>query len=199
MPEELPAPPQSQDWSEVRRWRVQMRQLLIGRRLALEGERRRVLGERARQRLLEALEPGRFGTLGIYWPVRGEIDVRDLGMAHLQQGGRVALPVVVEKSAPVEFWSWRPDMAMSRGIWNIPIPAKREVLIPEALVIPLVGWDRQRYRLGYGGGYYDRTIAAAAVRPYCVGIGYEEARLETIFPQPHDLPMDLIVTDTGRI
>jgi len=73
--------------------------------------------------------------------------------------------------------------------------AWREALDPDALIVPLVGFDPQRFRLGYGGGYYDRTIAAAARRPYCVGLGFEEARLESIFPQAHDIPMDLIVTD----
>jgi 5-formyltetrahydrofolate cyclo-ligase len=195
---ERPSPPRSLDWGEIRHWRVQMRHALIGRRLALDGAVRREQGERARRRLVESTELRRFATLGVYWPVRGEIDVRDLALEHLRNGGRVALPVVVTKSAPVEFWSWRPEMSMTRGIWNIPIPEQREVLSPDALIVPLVGFDQQRYRLGYGGGYYDRTIAAAARRPYCVGLGYEEARLETIFPQPHDMPMDVIVTDGAR-
>lgn len=191
---ELPPPPRSPDWSEVRPWRVAMRKALIGRRLALDGAVRRAEGERAKGRLTGSAGLESFGTLGVYWPVRGEIDVRDLAIAHLKKGGRVALPVVVTKSAPVEFWNWRPDMPMSRGIWNIPIPAEREVLSPDALIVPLVGFDSRRFRLGYGGGYYDRTIAAAARRPYCVGLGYAEARLDSIFPQPHDIRMDLIVT-----
>lgn len=191
---EVPPPPASPDWSAVRPWRVEMRKALIGRRLALDGAARRAEGERAKRRLIESVELGRFATLGVYWPVRGEIDVRDLAVAHLQNGGRVALPVVVTKSAPVEFWSWRPDMPMARGIWSIPIPAEREALSPDALIVPLVGFDPQRFRLGYGGGYYDRTIAAAARRPYCVGLGYAAARLDSIFPQAHDIAMDLIVT-----
>lgn len=195
---QLPIPPHSPDWSEIRRWRVQMRQALIGRRLSLDGAVRQAMGERAKRHLLETLDLRRFETLGVYWPVRGEIDVRDLAIEHLKSGGRVALPVVVTKSAPVEFWSWRPEMPMNRGVWNIPIPGQREVLNPEAFIVPLVGFDPQRFRLGYGGGYYDRTIAAAARRPYCVGLGYEEARLSSIFPQPHDMAMDLIVTDGAR-
>lgn len=194
---DVPAPPRSLDWIEIRPWRVQMRQLLIGRRMALDGAVRREQGERAKRQLLAAVDLRRFATLGIYWPVRGEIDVRDLAVEHLKNGGRVALPVVVTKSAPVEFWSWRPEMPMTRGVWNIPIPAQREVLNPEALIVPLVGFDPRRFRLGYGGGYYDRTIAAAAPRPHCIGLGYEAARLASIFPQPHDIPMDLIVTDGG--
>jgi 5-formyltetrahydrofolate cyclo-ligase len=155
--------------------------------------------ESAKSQLRGNVELGRFATLGIYWPVRGEIDLRDLAVGHLESGGRVGLPVVVAESAPVEFWSWRPETPMSRGVWNIPIPAERELLEPDALIVPLVGFDAQRYRLGYGGGYYDRTIAACRRRPLCVGLGYEEGRLSTIFPQAHDMPMDLIVTDAGRL
>jgi len=196
---ELPAAPQSQSWVEVRHWRVEMRRALIGRRLAMDAATRRAQGERAKARLVESVELRRFATLGMYWPVRGEIDLRELAAEHVRNGGRVGLPVVVTESAPVEFWSWRPEMPMSRGVWNIPIPAERELLEPEALIVPLVGFDPQRYRLGYGGGYYDRTIVASRRRPFCVGLGYEEARLATIFPQAHDIPMDLIITDGGRL
>lgn len=199
MTPELPAAPRSRDWPEVRHWRVAMRRALIGRRMSMDSALRQAEGERAKAKLAEHVELRRFATLGVYWPVRGEIDIRDLGVAHLSNGGRVALPVVVTQSAPVEFWSWRPEMPMSRGVWNIPIPAEREVLEPDALIIPLVGFDPQRYRLGYGGGYYDRSIAAAARRPFCVGVGLEEAGLASIFPQPHDIPMDLIVTAGGRL
>jgi 5-formyltetrahydrofolate cyclo-ligase len=83
---------------------------------------------------------------------------------------------------------------MKRGFWNIPIPAERRVVIPSVLLIPLVGYDAAGYRLGYGGGYYDRTLAAAKARPLCVGVGHDEAELATIYPQPHDMPMSLIVT-----
>ena len=194
---ELPAPPPSRDWSEIRPWRVQMRRALIGQRMGLDAALRKTQGEAARRHLLARVDLSRFQTLGIYWPVRGEMDVRELAIEHLKRGGRVALPVVVTKSAPVEFWSWRPEMPMGRGIWNIPIPEQREVVTPEALIVPLVGFDGASYRLGYGGGYYDRTIAAAGQRPYLIGLGYEAGRLETIFPQAHDIPMSLIVTDAA--
>ena len=175
-----------------------MRQALIGQRLSRDTALRKAQGKRATHRLVESVDLRSFDTLGIYWPVRGEIDVRELAIEHLSRGGRVALPVVVTKSAPVEFWSWQPGMPMSRGVWNIPVPEQRDVVNPDALIVPLVGFDPQRFRLGYGGGYYDRTIAAAAKRPYCVGLGYEDAHLPTIFPQPHDIPMDMIVTDESR-
>ena len=84
---------------------------------------------------------------------------------------------------------------MSRGIWNIPIPAKKERVLPEALIVPLLGFDAALYRLGYGGGYYDRTLAHATPRPYCVGLGLQSGLLPSIHPQRHDIPMDRIVTD----
>jgi len=191
-PDIEPAPHQ---WSEIQEWRKQTRETLIARRVALAPHVRRAQGEQAKLRMMEAVDFKPYATLGIYWPIRGEIDVRDLARKHIESGGLVALPVVVSRSAPVEFWRWRPGINMRRGIWNIPIPAEREVLIPDALVIPLVGFDTAGYRLGYGGGYYDRTIAAAPRRPLCVGLGYAQSHLQTIYPQAHDIPMDLIATD----
>jgi 5,10-methenyltetrahydrofolate synthetase len=84
---------------------------------------------------------------------------------------------------------------MERGLWDIPIPAVRELVQPDALIVPLVGFDSACYRLGYGGGYYDRTLAAAVKRPFCVGLGFNAGALSTIFPQMHDIPLDAIVTD----
>jgi 5-formyltetrahydrofolate cyclo-ligase len=104
------------------------------------------------------------------------------------------LPVVVQPGAPVEFWSWTEGAPMRRGIWNIPIPEERVLLQPGLLLVPLVGFDAAGYRLGYGGGYYDRTLAAARQRPHCVGLGYADSHLDSIYPQPHDIPMHKIVT-----
>jgi 5-formyltetrahydrofolate cyclo-ligase len=88
----------------------------------------------------------------------------------------------------------RPDDA---GCLEIPVSAEGESLSPTVLLAPLVGFDACGYRLGYGGGYYDRTLAAATPRPMAIGVGFEASRLETIHPQPHDIPMDLIVTGQG--
>ena len=192
---DLPALPSAGTWDEIRPWRKQMRAALIAQRLALAPHVRRAQSDQARQRLRENVNLRQFNTIGFYWPIKGEINCRDLIRAHLQAGGAVALPVVVERGTPVEFWNWRPGMPMQRGLWDIPIPATRELVMPDALVVPLVGFDDQGYRLGYGGGYYDRTLAAAAPRPYCVGLGYTLGMLASIYPQAHDLPMDVVVTD----
>ena len=182
-------------WPEIREWRKRTREELIAGRMALSVKVRQEKGEAAKQKLLATVKLKRYPVLGIYWAMRGEIDVRDIARQHVEAGGVVGLPVVVEKAAPVEFWKWQPGMGMRRGVWNIPIPATREIVIPDACIVPLVGFDGEQYRLGYGGGYYDRTLASLGRRPFCVGFGFAEARLASIFPQPHDIPMNAIVTD----
>jgi 5-formyltetrahydrofolate cyclo-ligase len=190
-----PPAPAGADWVQVRPWRVQMRKFLIGERLKRAPAERAAEGERVKLGLRELVDLTAYPVIGIYWPVRGEIDVRDLGLEHLHLGGRVGLPVVVQPGAPVEFWSWTEGAPMRRGIWNIPIPEERVLLQPGLLLVPLVGFDAAGYRLGYGGGYYDRTFAAAAhQRPHCVGLGYADSHLGSIYPQPHDIPMHEIVT-----
>lgn len=183
------------NWDEIRHWRKRMRDDLIQRRTALAPAVRRSLAERACARLTQEVDLRTYGVLGFCWPIRGEFDVRDIAQQHLSSGGQVTLPVVVQKSAPVEFWRWYPGIPMQTGIWNIPIPKARDVLMPDAVIVPLVGYDESGFRLGYGGGYFDRTLAAAMPRPYAIGLGYADSKLQTIHPQPHDIPMNLIVTE----
>lgn len=109
----------------------------------------------------------------------------------------LCLPVVVTRQAPLEYWRWAPGEATVPGFWNIPVPAHRDRVMPDLILAPLVGFDRARYRLGYGGGYFDRTLAALPQRPFVVGVGYQFGALETIFPQPHDIAMDAIATDAA--
>jgi 5-formyltetrahydrofolate cyclo-ligase len=189
------APPASGEWQEIRRWRKRMRDELIQRRAQLTADTRRALAARASARLVEAVDFTRYRVLGFCWPIRGEFDVRGIVEQHLARGGLAALPVVIREAAPLEFWRWSPGIAMQTGVWNIPTPKHRELLLPDVVIAPLVGFDGAGFRLGYGGGYFDRTLAAAAPRPFAIGLGYEDSRLETIHPQPHDVPMSLIVTD----
>src|SRR5882672_4426813 len=152
------------DWAAVKQWRRATRTELLARRGSLDPRARRVRGERAKDRLLAEFDPSGYAVLGVYWPIRGEIDVLDVARRHIAAGGIAAVPVVTRKNAPVEFWRWQPGMKMQRGFWGIPVPATREAVRPDALLIPLVGFDAAGFRLGYGGGYYDRTRAAPAAR-----------------------------------
>ncbi len=184
-------------WDEIRQWRKQQRQRLIAERMAMPVALRIELAEAARMHLRSAVDIQAHRILGIYWPLRGEMDVRDIARAQVAAGGVAALPVVVERNAAVEFWRWEPGMKMDKGIWDIPIPAQRELVHPDMLIVPLVGFDSACYRLGYGGGYYDRTLAAANPRPLCVGLGFSAAALPSIHPQAHDIAMQMIVTERG--
>ena len=87
---------------------------------------------------------------------------------------------------------------MVRGHWGIfEPPRSAPVAIPDVLIAPLVGWDDAGFRLGHGGGYFDRTLATAQNQPLVIGTGLHSARIATIFPQPHDIAMSIILTDAG--
>jgi 5-formyltetrahydrofolate cyclo-ligase len=185
-----------ENWDEIRRWRKAERARLIAERMALRGEPRARHNAAITRSLEPLLSPEML--IGFYWPIRGEYDARKLVTGLLDRGARAAMPVVVQKGAPLIFRPWHPDVRMENGFWDIPVPAEGEPVIPTTLLVPLVGFDEKGYRLGYGGGYYDRTLASFPTRPLAIGVGYEFARLETIHPQSHDIPMSLIVTE-GRV
>ncbi len=187
---------------DVARWRRAERARLIEARRALPVATRAAIGE-ALGGHLRALLRDRWGDLrglvfSAYWPIKGEPDLRWL-MAELDAGGTaVALPIVETKAAPLVFRRWTRATRMVRGDWNIPVPPpEAEAVHPAVTLAPFVGWDGAGYRLGYGGGYFDRTLAALSPRPFAIGVGLEAARLATIFPQPHDIGLDAIVTEAG--
>ena len=182
-------------WAEVRPWRKATRQILIDQRLALPAAERAASGAAMTAALGAMLAADAGRLVGFYWPFKGEYDPRPLVRGLHGLGMRLALPVVIQKAHPMIFREWRPRMKMSHGIWNIPVPAAGDPVLPDVLLVPLVGFDPRRYRLGYGGGYYDRTLAAMPIRPWTIGIGHTLARLPTIYPQPHDIAMDVIVTE----
>ena len=182
---------------DVKTWRQAERVRLIAERMGRPIEVRRVVRQQV-QAILEAEVPQlRRAMIGFYWPFRGEIDFVRFVRGLLHNGSQAALPVVVEKGRPLEFWRWTPGMAMRPGIWDIPVPAIADPVQPDCLLVPLVGFDEAGYRLGYGGGYYDRTLAAIQYWPLAIGVGYEFQALPSIRPQLFDLPMDAIVTETG--
>jgi 5-formyltetrahydrofolate cyclo-ligase len=135
--------------------------------------------------------------VSVYWPFRGEPDLRPWITAIWSKGVRIALPVVVAKGQPLVFREWRPDARLERGVWNIPFPAEGAAVVPTVVIAPLVGFDPAGYRLGYGGGFFDRTLAALDPKPLAIGVGHPVGALATIYPQPHDIPMNWIVTGSA--
>jgi len=187
---------------DVARWRRAERTRLRAERDAMSVAGRAAAGKALGGHLRQLLA-GRFGgakdqILSAYWPIKGEPDLRPL-MAELHGAGvNVTLPVVEMKAAPLAFRRWTPQTRMVRGDWNILVPPPNaDRLIPQITLAPCVGWDGEGYRLGYGGGYFDRTLAALRPRPFTIGIGFHAARLATIYPQPHDIPLDVVLTERG--
>ncbi|MEO3416193.1 5-formyltetrahydrofolate cyclo-ligase [Roseovarius sp. CAU 1744] len=187
---------------DVARWRNAERNRLRAERQELSvADRKRIeleLRNRLRQLLRDQFGGARGKVFSAYWPIKGEPDLRPL-MAELHEAGvKVALPLVEIKAAPLVFRRWKPGMRMVRGDWNIPVPPQDAPKVtPDIALAPLVGWTADNYRLGYGGGYFDRTLAALEPRPFVIGIGFEAARLETIYPQPHDIPLNIVLTEVG--
>jgi 5,10-methenyltetrahydrofolate synthetase len=186
---------------DVMRWRRAERARLTGLREAL-GQNGRASVSRAiadhLEAVLSARMPERGTTLSGYWPIKGEPDLRPL-LTKLHRGGVIiALPVVVRRAAPLVFRRWTPETKMMRGDWNIPVPPPDAgELMPNVVLAPCLGWDAKCCRLGWGGGYFDRTLAALSPRPFTIGVALSAARLNTIYPQPHDIPLDLIATEDG--
>lgn len=185
-------------WEEVRAWRKAERARLIEARVATVQEIR----ARWTRRLTERLEPllrESQGPVSFYWPFRGEPDLRPLMRRLAEEGVALALPVVAAPKSPLSFRPWKPGAKMELGVWNIPVPATPEEVTPALLLAPVVGFTADCYRLGYGGGYFDRTLAKLGPAHRAIGVGYELGRLETIYPQPHDIPMRAIVTEAALL
>lgn len=180
-----------------------LRSLLLAQRDGLPAATRAAHAARISATLDRLLTQHPARVIGAYWPMRAEPDIRALLTTWYERGHVMALPQVVARAAPLQFVRWTPASRLleERTGARIADPAA-EVVEPDLLVIPCVGFDAARYRLGYGGGYYDRTLAARArqtpMRPVRTwGLAYECSRLPDLRPEPHDVPLDLIITEAG--
>jgi 5-formyltetrahydrofolate cyclo-ligase len=105
--------------------------------------------------------------------------------------------VIVAPGQPLIFREWHPGVALGSGPLGIPYPVNSNPVSPTAALLPMIGWDEAGHRLGYGGGFFDRTLASLTPRPVVIGVSYELAKIETIRPQGWDIPMDWVVTERG--
>lgn len=187
---------------DIAQWRKAERARLRAERLAMSVAERQAVGKALTLHLRHVLDSKFDGAQGLvlsaYWPIKGEPDLRPLMADLYGEGVKIALPLVETKAAPLTFRLWTPETRMVRGDWNIPVPpSDAPEVTPDITLAPTVGWTATGYRLGYGGGYFDRTLAGMKPRPFAIAIGLERARLLTIHPQPHDIPFDLILTEAG--
>ena len=202
-------------------WRKSERRRLIAEREAVPPSQRAAWAQHIDAHLQRGFPQLTRACVAFCWPYRGEYDARNLVRQLYQAGARIALPVVVASGSPLLFRQWTPDTPLLSGPLDIPYPgAQSPQLQPSHVLLPVVGIDAAGYRLGYGGGYFDRTLAALAATgigtglatglatdpatpapgksaPLVIATGYELCRIPSIDPQPHDIPMDWLVTERG--
>ena len=171
-----------------------LRKALLAARRTLPDALRAAWDAAIAQRLLDWCAQENITQLGVYWPLHGEPDLHDAYAQLAARGVALSLPVVLEKHAPLAFSAWTPGEAMVKDGMGVAVPAQLRLCpAPAALLVPCLGFNEERYRLGYGGGYYDRTLAHAP-RPRTVGVAY--ACLKASFPTgTYDIALDHIVTE----
>ncbi|MDP2794393.1 MAG: 5-formyltetrahydrofolate cyclo-ligase [Sulfurisoma sp.] len=203
-----PAAPPPENATQTAVLRATLRREKIAARAALAQEVRAAHSARI-ETTLEALldklravppAPTFRSTLGFCWPHQGEFDARPLVQRLLARGWDACLPVVLAEAAPLAFRPWTPETPLAPDRYGIPTPSAGEFVTPDVLLIPLVAVDARNYRIGYGGGFFDRTLAALAAAGHCatsIGVGFELARVSDTRPGPRDIPLDLVITELG--
>lgn len=185
------------DAPSLKSWRKAQRERLIAERLAIPHATLESWRERM-DAYLERSFPGLARCrVAFCWPIKNEYDARHLARTLRGLGALTALPVVVAPKAPLAFREWHPGVALAKGALDIAYPVGSREIVPQAVLLPMNGWDPKGYRLGYGAGFFDRTLASLAAKPVVIGVSYEQARLETIHPQDWDIPVDYLVTERG--
>ena len=185
--------------------KAQVRAALIEQRLALPD---RQLRADLLQRVMRIWLVGRPDTaIGAYWPIKGEFDPlpalhrwkEDGELQGEPQRRRIGLPVVDKVHKTLTFHAWHPGCPMEEDAYGIPKPKDTEVIVPTLLFVPCVGYSAGGWRLGYGGGFYDRTLAALEPRPVTVGLGFSCGLLGDFQPEAHDVPLDALLSDEGVV
>ena len=177
-----------------------MRERLIALRRAQPEAQIAAWSARIQEHLATAFPQLAGLRVGFCWPIQNEPDLRPLlaqWRATGQPGFAALLPVVVAPATPLAFRAWDDRTPLAEDRYGIPYPPEGEFVRPEALLIPVNAFDAAGFRLGYGGGFFDRTLAALTPRPLTIGIGFELARVESIVPAAHDVALDAVVTEAG--
>jgi 5-formyltetrahydrofolate cyclo-ligase len=139
-------------------------------------------------------------TIASYWPFNDEADPRGLAAALARSGHPILLPVLGAREMPLTFRLWREGEPLATNAYGIGEPLMQApVRDPAILLVPLLAFDAEGYRLGYGGGFYDRTLAALRTKApiLVVGIAYAGQERDDLPREPHDQPLDLLVTENG--
>lgn len=182
-----------------------LRKHLLAQRLALPN---RLAATESLQRVMRLWLLRRSDvTIGAYWPIKGEFDPlpalhrwkEDGELLDEPQRRRIGLPVVNKEHRTLVFHAWYPGCQMEEDAYGIPKPKDTEVVVPTLLFVPCVGYGPGGYRLGYGGGFYDRTLASLQPHPYTVGLSFALGFVDDLLPEAHDVPLDAILNENGAV
>lgn len=178
------------------------RKILVDERLNLVDRIAKI--ERLQQVLRTWLIGRTDTTVGAYWPIKGEFDPlpalyrwQEDGVLNQAGKRRIGLPVVNKVHKTLAFHAWYPGCEMEEDAYGIPKPKDTDLLVPTVLLVPCVGYGPGGYRLGYGGGFYDRTLGSLEPKPTTVGLGFAQGFVPDFAPMPHDIPLDTILTEQG--
>jgi 5-formyltetrahydrofolate cyclo-ligase len=187
---DLPSLQPSQDKVTLRRQLQAERQTLLDRH-----ERAMNLQEVLRVWLVARTDV----AIGAYWPIKGEFDALPAlyRWAEPDPSRRIGLPVIDKATRQLSFHVWFPGCDMEEDAYGIPKPRGTPRFEPTLLLVPCVGYGPNGVRLGYGGGFYDRTLATLQPRPRTVGVAYSHGFVPWLTPEPHDVPLDAVLTDEG--
>lgn len=180
--------------------RAQLRKLMLAARARIGGEIRTGHDEAIRRNVQQVQPVRQAKVLAIYWPIQGEPDLRPLAAGWRAAGKTLALPVMGGPNGGLTFCEWADGVQLEMGPYGIPVPPDKTPMAPDCLVIPCLGFnlvDGRPWRLGYGAGYYDRTLAHRPVP--AVGIAYEEAWTDQFVPSARDAPLSVLVTPSRTI
>jgi 5,10-methenyltetrahydrofolate synthetase len=182
-----------------------LRQQLIADRLAMPD---RAVRATMLQQVMRIWLVGRTDTvIGAYWPIKGEFDPLPALHRWKEDGElldeplrrRIGLPVIDKLTKTLTFHVWYPGCPMEEDAYGIPKPKDTDVIQPTLLFVPCVGYGPGGYRLGYGGGFYDRTLASLQPKPVTVGLGFTQGFVDDLEPEPHDIPLNAILNDHGVV
>ncbi len=182
-----------------------LRQVLIEQRLSMPDRLQRAA---ALQQVMRIWLVGRADiAIGAYWPIKGEFDPlpalhrwkEDGELLDDRNMRRIGLPVVDKVHKTLVFHAWYPGCPMEEDAYGIPKPKDTEIIVPTLLFVPCVGYGPGGYRLGYGGGFYDRTLATLQPKPFTVGLGYGPGFIDDLQAEAHDVPLDAILNDLGVV
>lgn len=176
--------------SDIRRRSLLARETLSAAEHAL-------LSARIERHLAAELQLHAPGRLAFCWPFRAEFDARPLVTRLLTQGWSACLPVVGDDVGAMRFRAWTPATEMRADRHGIQTPMDGDDVVPDLILLPFNATDACGYRLGYGAGYFDRTLAAMQPRPMVIGVGFSLGIVASVYPQAHDIPVGRRVTEIG--